>query len=153
MPLSNYLDNSLIDKVLSSQEARTHSRQGTPPTRPQPRQTHAPRQAPQQAPQQAPPNRDNQTKVPPLKLNLLKQSDSNSSQYHVTRGVDTSRSVLSWGDDSYRDARNQGAGATNTRPHGVDKIDTRAVGGRKEGNLVEKENRDISHRVGTSFFF
>ena len=91
--------------------------------------------------------------MPPLKLNLLKQTDGNSSQYHVTRGVDTSRSVLSWGDDSYRDARNHGAGATNTRPQGVEKIDTRAVGERKEGNLVEKENRDISHRVGTSFFF
>ena len=57
--------------------------------------------------------------------------------------------MLSWGDNSYRD--NQRAGATNTRPQGVDKIDTRAVGRRSEKADLPVEQENVSDRVGRSF--
>ncbi|KAL5258320.1 hypothetical protein ACHWQZ_G008974 [Mnemiopsis leidyi] len=128
-------------EMKTNPQARPQSRQGTPPTKAL-CQSDAPRQAPPLA------KSDSQTKVPPLKLSLLKQSDGNSSQYHVTRGVDTSRSVLSWGDNSYRD--NQRAGATNTRPQGVDKIDTRAVGRRSEKADLPVEQENVSDRRETA---
>ncbi|XP_063679392.1 calcyphosin-2-like [Bolinopsis microptera] len=95
------------------------------------------------------------TQVPPLKLSMLKQK-SDSSQYHVTRGVDTSRSVLSWGDPSYRDTRPHGVGKINTggdKRKGVDKENRRKEEQREERRKEEqreKENRDIEHRAETS---
>ena len=91
--------------------------------------------------------------MPPLKLNTLKQN-SDSSQYHVTRGVDTSRSVLSWGDTSYRGTRPEGVGKINTggdKRKGVDKENRRKEEQREERRKEqqrEKDNRDIEHRVG-----
>ena len=85
--------------------------------------------------------------VPPLKLSMLKRPGS-SSDYHVTRGADTSRSVMSWGDNSYRAA-----------PPGVSKIDTKYAGTKEPDKREEyrapapaqQEQQRNTNRVGRNY--
>lgn len=88
--------------------------------------------------------------VPPLKLNLLRRPDS-AGGYHVTPGLDSSRSVMSWGDDSYRPSQVTRPPPKVSKPSRVEKIADSKNSSEKKDDSDNVENEKInSHtdRVG-----